>query len=149
MISLSYIAGLIDADGSISISKRSASGGRYTSWAFVVNFRQLETARSTIEELKALLGAGSIYDHTGGGTLKMLSWQTTRIGEAQRVCEILLPHLIIKSRQAQEMLRAIDLWNQYKVGKISRVEADSQIEYIARNMNVNNQTSTYRENHNG
>lgn len=147
-LSLDYIAGLIDADGSISISKKNWKQGKYSYqyWNFIINFRQLEISREVVEAVQTKIGAGKIYNHKGGGTKKMLTWQTTKHDEAAKVCELLLPYLHIKVFQASELIRAVGVWNSYKVGQISHEEADCIIGEIALSLNNNNQTETSRRN---
>jgi hypothetical protein len=136
VLSLDYIAGLIDCDGSICISYRK----RENAWAFVVNFRQLEKARFVLEDLQETLGAGKIYRHSGAGPQKMLTWQTTKIVETEEVCIRLHPYLRIKQNEATLMLAAISWWQKYRNGYITRKEADEAILRCKSKMNYSNQT---------
>jgi hypothetical protein len=145
MLSLDYIAGCIDCDGSISISSRN----RDNSFNFVVNFRQLEYARPYLEEMQQILGAGKIYTHSGPGQ-KMLTWQTTTMEEARKVCQILIPYLKFKRRQAELVVKAIDIWESSKLGRkgagfYHSQDAKDQIKVIAKSLNINNQTNTIRK----
>lgn len=136
MLSLEYIAGLIDCDGSLCISYKK----RDNAWSFVVNFRQLEKARPILEELQSTLQVGKIYYHSGGGPQKMLTWQTTNIEDTRKVCHLLRQHLRIKQTEATQMLLAISFWRSYKKGLMSRQEADSYIDECISKMNLCNQT---------
>jgi len=114
-LSLDYIAGLIDADGSFSISVsknryKKADGTSTAQFGFVINFRQLEIAAKVLEEIQLVLGGGSIYTHSHSGYQKMLTWQTTRGEESRRIAKILLPFLHIKNNSCELFIRALDLW---------------------------------------
>src|SRR5574339_1079935 len=93
-LSLDYIAGAIDADGSISIS---ISKNRYVNkrgesepqFSFVINLRCIQKNRWLLEDVVETLGAGKIYDHKASSptSTAMSSWQTTTHEDTLYVCE--------------------------------------------------------------
>lgn len=158
MYSLDYIAGLIDADGSISISvsknryKRKDGTETSKQFAFVVNFRQVAKFRNVVEELQETLGIGKIYDfNQTGRSQPMVTWQTTKEEETLYVCQTLLPHLHIKDIQAQFMIEALTLWienrGDRKGAGYRRPEwVKDRILEISSLMNEGQQKSTSRRN---
>jgi hypothetical protein len=148
MLPLEYIAGLIDADGSISIS---VSKNRYTNkrgesapqFAFVVNLRLLQEFRPLLEEVQETLRAGKIYDHKAysATSTAMSSWQTTTHDDAMRVCEKLLPLLHIKKKEARLMIEALAAWRAFG-SKNRTVEVKDFVLDIASQMNNHQQKAT-------
>ena len=113
-LSLEYIAGLIDADGSFSISLSDERyKGNALTVAWVVNFRQLDRGIQVIEAIKNTLKCGKIYKHVKN----MMSWQTVGFDETLSVCKVLLPHLKIKKTACQKMIESMELWNGREYNK--------------------------------
>ncbi|SRR5260221_5130598 len=117
MLSLEYIAGCIDCDGSISISisenrYKNKTGNASPQFAFIINFRQVQQYKYIVEEIKNTLGVGAVYDHAASSNTStaMSSWQTTKHEETLEVCKILRPYLHIKQKEADLMIEALDLW---------------------------------------
>ena len=98
-LSLDYIAGLLDSDGSFSISVQNrsfAKTGRLTpQFIFVVNFRQIDKYKPLLEDLIFTLNVGKIYHHSYTPNHEMLSWQTTQAEETYNFCKLILPYLHI------------------------------------------------------
>lgn len=157
--SLEYIAGLIDSDGSISISlsrnryKRKTNQGTETIQpAFIINFRQVERYLAVVEELQQTLGLGKIYcDKKPNRSQPMISWQTTKEEEALKFCTLILPYLKIKKEQAQYMIEALTIWEQGRLGRkgagyYHTEKAKSEIIRISSLMNPSQQKETSRRN---
>jgi hypothetical protein len=154
MDTLSYIGGLLDADGSFSIS---ISLNRYTNkqgvsepqFAFTVNFRQLEKARPVLELIQETFSAGKIYNHSNPGQ-KMLTWQTTKPSEAREVCNKVLPYLIIKRHECELLLEALDLWLDTPRGtgwgNPIKPEVKMRVSEISSEMNNGQQKASSRRN---
>jgi hypothetical protein len=157
LLDLRYIAGLIDADGSFSIS---ASKARYkrkdgtessSQISFVVNFRQVRRYEYILEAIQQTLGVGKIYKFSGGGSAPMVTWQTTKESEALLVCQTLLPYLEIKKPQARYMIDALEIWEQGRLdrkgaGYLHTDQAKQDILTIASLMNPSQQKNTSRRN---
>jgi hypothetical protein len=150
-LSLEYIAGLLDADGSFSIS---ISKNRYTNkkgisepqFSFVVNFRQLEKADYILEAIQGRFGAGKIYKHGD----RMLTWQTTTVQDTLRVCQEIEPYLFIKKEDCHKLINACILWIEAPrlkgPGRPRSIEVKQQIMDISTSMNEGQQKSTSRRN---
>ena len=144
-LTIEYVAGLIDADGSISIS---VSKNRYITkkgtsepqFAFVVNLRFIQEYRDILEEVKETLGAGHIYDHKAYSktSTAMSSWQTTTHDDTMKVCEMLLPHLRVKKKEATLMIQALTAWRAFGT-KNHPVETKEFILELASQMNDHQQ----------
>jgi len=153
-IPINHIAGLIGGDGSFNISVKFRKG-KYTQIEIcpVVNFRCIDTYRWVAEGIQETLGAGKIYNHSGGVNFKMVTWQTTRKDEALRVAETLIPHLTIKKDIAIEFADITRIWlnskrDNYKIskGEVSRPkEVIVALAERAIDLNDCNQTRTNRE----
>lgn len=115
-LSLEYIAGLIDADGSLSITIKDRG---YKTNAFVwrptVNFRQLVRGESVLKDIQDTLG-GKIYKHS---CKDMMTWQVQAYDDVVRVCEKLLPYLRIKKEACRKMLSLMKRWNGPEFNKHS------------------------------
>ena len=159
MLSMEYIAGLIDSDGSISISlsrnrykRKKGTGGETIQPAFVVNFRQVEQYLWVVEELQETIGFGSIYldkkKHIGQ---LMVSWQTTKEEDALAFCILIEPYLRIKKEQAQHMIEALEIWKSGRLGKkgagyYHTEESKNEIIRISSLMNPSQQKESSRRN---
>lgn len=158
MLSLEYIAGLIDSDGSISISlsknrykRKDSVGDETVSFAFIVNFRQVNQYKFILEEIQETLGIGKIYNHTNANGQPMSSWQTTKELEALEICRILLPYLRIKKDQAELMIEALTIWQSGRLGRkgagyYHTEESKKEVIRISNLMNPSQQKETSRRN---
>lgn len=154
MDTLSYIGGLLDADGSFNISVslnryKNKKGGSEPQFSFTVNFRQLERAREVLELIQETFGAGKIYNHSNPGQ-PMLTWQTTKPSEARTVCQIILPYLMIKKHECELLLEATSLWldtpRLTTPGSPVQPEIKRRVSEISSRMNVTQQKETSRRN---
>jgi len=153
-LSLDYIAGLIDADGSFSVSVKFRKG-KYTQIEIcpVVNFRCLDLYREVAESVQGTLGVGKIYDHSGGPNFKMVTWQTTKKLEALEVAERLIPYLHIKKDIAIEFADITRIWltsikkdwNSHSGVTARPKEVIVSLAKRAIDLNLCNQTETNRE----
>jgi hypothetical protein len=151
-LSLEYIAGLIDADGSISIS---ISKNRYVNkkgnsepqFAFVMNLRFIPKHREVLEAVQQTLGVGKIYEHKAYSATSsaMLSWQTTTHFDTLWACTKLLPHLHLKKNEATLMIEALTAWLAFESRRKSP-ELKEHIIEIANQMNTGQQKDTSRRN---
>lgn len=113
---LAYIAGLLDADGSFSISYSTA----FKRFAFVVNFTQLSYARETVEFVQRTLTVGKIYERKRLIGQSVLIWRTNSPQEAMAVCVILSPHIRIKQKELGILFEAAKLYLEAPREKSSR-----------------------------
>jgi hypothetical protein len=161
-LSLDYIAGLIDADGSISIgvsktryptSKVPRSEMSRVQISFNINLRQVPQYRYILEDVKETLGLGSIYESkaTSPTATTMTSWQSTKHSETMEACRVLQPYLKIKQKEANLMIAALTLWEENKgIGQGSGYShpdwVKKQVIEISSLMNPSQQKETSRRN---
>ena len=105
-----YLAGFLDADGSIVLQFRKRDDVRlkYRAKAVVV-FYQKENDKKTLQQLQHLFGHGYVYSRNDN----MSEW---RIEGHARVKEFLLqvkPYLRFKKRQAQLILTALKILKKH------------------------------------
>jgi len=156
-LSLDYIAGLIDADGSFSISLALGSAKTTIGVHWVVNFRQIH--RDIVEQVCETLQCGRVYysHRNKENRLGIWSWQTTRQNDSLQVAKTLLPHLHIKQGQCKKFIETLELWLSYnentqlngkrKCGKVLRPRSVLQKVFEAYlSMNDCVQTQTARKN---
>lgn len=159
-LSLEYIAGLMDADGSFSIAvtktrynSRAESKDTLPQFGFVVNLRQVPQYRFILEDVQYTLGVGKIYEHkaTSRTSTAMTSWQTTNHADTLAACRILKPYLRIKLLSCDLLIEALTLWDDSKGVRIgagfSRPDwAKERVLELSTRMNPSQQKSTSRRN---
>lgn len=151
-LSMEYIAGMMDADGSFSIS---LSDRRYKGNAVCIgvalNLRQLTKYKHVLEDVQYTLGAGRIYAHV----YNMSTWQTTKVQEAIDVAKVMLPHLRVKKEICRNFISALEAWNDPKYrfkgnarkGKLTRPkELIEKMLDTAMNLNAGQQTKAAYDN---
>lgn len=92
-----WLAGIIDAEGSIIVRRESPKGADYGAHAAQVSVGS--TSRALLEEVARIVGRGSILER-GGQNAPMHYWQASNkvaLGILRRI----YPFLIIKQRQAR------------------------------------------------
>lgn len=111
---LNYVAGLIDADGSMSIS---LSNRGYKKNALTIgvaiNLRQMSQYRWILEAVQETMGGGKIYNHADG----MSSWQSTRHQEAVDIARKIYPYLRIKKETCRKFIDVMVKWNGKEFNK--------------------------------
>lgn len=99
-MTLEYLAGIVDGEGYI---RSTVSNHKY----FYVRLQVVNTHRGLLDEIQRCFG-GSIRDHAGTkprlGKKPIWKWDTAG-RNADRILNLILPHLIVKREQA---LRALD-----------------------------------------
>jgi hypothetical protein len=159
-LSLEYIAGAMDCDGSFSISisenrYKSTTGKATTSpqVSFVVNLRQVPQYRYMLELVQKSLQMGRLYDHKAYSSTSsaMCSWQTTGQEETLALCKLLRPYLVIKQKEADLLIEAIELWIATRgeprgAGFTHPLWVKDKIRDIASRMNPSQQKETSRRN---
>lgn len=99
------IAWSMEWEGCLSLSKSKRSRGysiQYTPTATLDN-----TRRELIEAFQQLVGYGKIYCHRRyrvGNQKDCYKWQVTNLVDIKRFCEMILPHLITKKRNAELLI---------------------------------------------
>ena len=111
-----YIAGIVDGEGCIGLSPRTKTQSRY-----YVYLRIASTNLKILKWLKRKCGVGSIQvansEHKRPGFKKVYYYQTVT-KKAVMILEKVLPHLIIKEKQAkvvitfQKRSKSLGYWNR-------------------------------------
>lgn len=100
---ISYLAGIIDGEGSIYIQRRKT----ITGWSYFPRFQIVNTNRKLMEWVHQTFG-GLIYDkprkHINPKWKMQIEWFTTR-GLLDELLPLIIPYLIIKREQAEIMIK--------------------------------------------
>lgn len=108
---LTWLAGLIDGEGSfvISFGIRTPSIGRTPS--VVIQFKAVIGLRSDdrfiLEEIKDRLNMGKLYLVKNG---EGVHWTTTKNDETVAFCNLIEPHLRLKQVHCRKLRQALILW---------------------------------------
>lgn len=121
-----YLAGLIDGDGCFFISKRTKpTTNGYHSYMMKLQIHCIE--ESLIDWILSVFGGIKVIyntkQRTGRRTLYGAEFTGFRL---TRICEILIPHLKIKKRNAQNMLKIRNTYN----GLGGNIEISQEIQNI-------------------
>lgn len=117
---LSWLAGFMDAEGSISITIRGQGSPKNLEVRINVSITQHTSRRAVLEDIVKYFGFGSIMD-----TAPNISFfQTTSRGTSKAVIEKLLPYLCIKQDAAEAALKAINILDSCAGDGVSRGQGD-------------------------
>lgn len=157
-LSLGYIAGAMDCDGSfsifVSVNRYKKKGGLAAiQVSFVVNLRQVCQYRYMLEQVQESLNMGKLYDHKAYSSTStaMSSWQTTSHQETLKFCKLIRPYLVIKQKEADLMIQALELWfstegERRGTGYAHPEWVKEEIREISSRMNPSQQKETSRRN---
>nr|AAL77583.1 unknown [Carteria lunzensis] len=124
---LLYLAGLIDGDG--SIIAQLVSRKDYT-WEFqirlTVQVTQLKKRRWFLEELQKEIGAGSVRDRD-----TVSDYILTETSNVYKFLKDLQPHLRLKQKQANLVLRIIEQLPSSKASKEIFLELCNVVDHVA------------------
>jgi hypothetical protein len=132
-----YIAGIVDGEGSIAISKSQTKKYKYVYHILTISVSN--TNKIVIDWLREKLG-GSVHSYRCKAHRRdCFSWQTSA-ARAKKVLEQILPYLIIK-KEASEL--AIEFQKRKKLRiKVDKIELDKREEYRIKIRNL----SLFRKN---
>jgi hypothetical protein len=100
-----YLAGIIDGEGSILVSRVSRPANR-SGYRFYPVVQIINTSKQMLEWVSTVTGIGKIYNkkHAGeGAKRKAYTWKTKH-QQVRRVLEQILPYLIIKKDSAENCI---------------------------------------------
>ena len=107
-----------------------------------------------LKGIQETLGGGRMYVSNEGTDKSIVSFFTTRIDETIKLCEMLIPHLIIKKTQAEKLLCVCNLMRlrldnsgkfRQKTTEIYTKEDMQKIIITATTMNKGLQSTRWRE----
>ncbi len=130
-LSEQYLAGIVDGEGTISISKKS---GKFYAYIRVYN-----NSRPLLERLQKRFGGGSITDsreatetHAASFTLEWSHDKAIKIGRS------ILPFLILKKKQAETILSLAQVAARLQAGEIGSAQASLQAAELKQAIHVLN-----------
>jgi hypothetical protein len=114
MVTPEYVAGLVDGEGSftLQIHETKWKDGRHgigLNSRVQIGFSHRPKEEEVLKKVQKLLGGGKIYISNKGTDKAMIVLWTTNYDDTIKFCEMLIPHLIIKKRQAKMLLEAAKL----------------------------------------
>lgn len=109
---LSWLAGFIDGDGSIHIGVRiqNANGNDYIAIRPILNITQHIKYEWVCEYVRDTLGKGQVYIANRSNAQAKATWQTLRAQEIVDILKELLPYLVVKKSQAEEVIPVLEAW---------------------------------------
>jgi hypothetical protein len=148
----SWLAGLIDGDGCLSISLH--FDGKHLHIGFAVCIGLKKNYDFVIEYIKENAMLGQIYYSNKGKDNEVVRWQTSNLADSIEIVEKVLPFLILKKEKA---LRFLECANWYKStctrvkGKRNlgtRIRTNAEMKNaikVSIELNYDRQTKRYRE----
>ena len=126
-IDVAYISGLIDGEGSLCICRRKRVD-RYGSYQLIPQVLLVNTDKEILEWVQKSLGIGSIRENSNRGRWKRC-WVLRIVGmkNLHPILKRLQPHLRIKRRQTEVMLKLIENRNMGAHTGDPYTEADLQL----------------------
>jgi len=114
MMTDEYIAGIVDGEGSftLQISERKWKDGRTgigLNPRVQIGFKYNTNEEVVLKEIQKRLRGGKIYFVNNGKSNAAIVFWTTNVADTIRFCEMLIPHLLIKKRQAKMLLESCKL----------------------------------------
>ena len=122
-INKAYVAGFLDADGSIYARAKPNPTYRYGfQIALYIVFFQSAKDRENFEKVCALIRYGRMRERKDG----ILEYVVNRIDDVKELLMCVRPYVVMKKQQVDLMLRIIDL----KTGVVSRNDFESLLHLI-------------------
>lgn len=158
-LSIPYIAGLIDGDGSFQLQIKFRDRKNKT---FQINprvqigFKYLPKEEKLLYQIQKYFNAGKIYISNKGKENATMRWFTTNIDDHIKVCKLVIPFLELKKEQAKKLLSVCELMKSKRKKRYCKGLATSsfdiysktemlKIAEIATTMNVGTQTNRFRK----
>lgn len=114
-----YLAGIIDGEGSLHISKvKSKKANR--GFVFVAVMSVWNTKQKLIDHIQKLIGEGSVFfkEETRKEWNDKYLWQANP-NLMRKILPQLVPYLIIKKELAKTILRFLELYNHHNRGELN------------------------------
>jgi len=127
----SYVAGFLDGDGSIvaTLEKRPERRRFPYRVRLKLNFTQHNRHREMIEKLRDFLGGvGSVREVASHNLVELVIQDRNQV---EVIVKRLLPHIVLKERQAKLMLETIAVYNKSKVNVRSSLSEKEFAKIIA------------------
>jgi hypothetical protein len=111
----SWLAGLIDGDGCLSIAPQHPKSSPYIRVAFSVTIGLKVGYEFVLEYAQKRSGLGHIYRTNQGLPNESVRWQTTNLEDARTLVSLILPYLVLKKAIAIKFLACVQFSLQTKV----------------------------------
>ncbi len=106
-LDLAYIAGFVDGEGCISISKSSSRGSRNTTYGPNVDITN--TNKEILLTIQKILRLGSLESQKRYSSKHKPAWNLDfKAGEAKQLLLLIRPYLRLKKRQADLLLEFLE-----------------------------------------
>lgn len=148
---LAYIAGIVDGEGSIIITKaqrkENRAGCRFIPMLVITN-----THKGVLDFIVEKTGYGKVQPRNEK-TMERFGWKSNKLAwrwdvKHQQVGEVvkkLLPYLIIKKHQAENLLEFLNLFEEIPSNYFEQEDLDLQFKYFIRSKELNGKTLTEEE----
>ena len=152
-IDKAYLAGVIDSDGTVTISM-SISKAKNPSILFIpqIRFGWKDIYQQHVFDIHEKLGVGKVYFSNKGKPEGMCFLQTTNLKDAIFTAEQILPYLTVKQDRTKRFLEAAKYWNisKTRIGgkREGRLRTKEEIQMMVKTslgLNADRQTVRYRE----
>lgn len=115
-----YLAGLLDADGSLSLTFKAWDSWYYLGLSLSVTAADAVDKDGFVEKLPELTGMGSVYRY--GKNAQFASWRVSKRADLEMLLPRLIKHMVIKAKHWQWLL---DLWRSRRAdSEVSAEERD-------------------------
>lgn len=109
-ISTSYIAGLIDGDGSFQLQVAIRENGSFIiNSRVMIGMKHLEKEEKLLRQIHKFFNAGKIYISNKEKENAIIKFWTTNVDDTVKVCKMVEPFLQLKKRQCHQLLWACNL----------------------------------------
>jgi len=123
---ISYIAGIIDGEGNISVNRQKQKGGK--DWNYHIHVVITNTKIELLKYIQELTKIGNIYQNVDDRPNHNKSWRWYLTNnEIKPFLEVIINDLMIKKKQAKLMLEFIDL-KKHKANRYYTVPLEISIE---------------------
>ncbi|MFC0268574.1 LAGLIDADG family homing endonuclease [Kushneria aurantia] len=123
-IQISYLAGILDADGSISISKMKAGAQRTTAPRYVLTINVVNTSRELMEWLvEAFSGRYKVRRKAQGNHRATYDWWFNN-GKALPLLKTVEPYLLIKKERVLLAIEFLEGWVTIHGGRGSKTPVE-------------------------
>ena len=139
---LAYLAGIVDGEGTISVTSDKASGCLFATYLSIAN-----TSCKLLETIKKWVGAGCIQPKKGAKVYYKTCYVYTLRGDTLRkLLPELVPFLVVKKEQAKLLIKLMSLTGKHlKFYKQLHPEMFSRCQEIAVLLHSLNKKATKKE----
>ena len=157
-LSIPYIAGLIDGDGSfqLQIKFRDKEGRFQINPRVQIGFKHLPKEEKLLYQVQKYFNAGKIYISNRGKENAIIRFWTTNLDDTIKVCKLVIPFLELKKEQAKKLLSVCELMKSKRKKRYCKGFTTTsfdiyskaemiRIAKIATTMNAGMQTNRFRK----